>query len=321
MTQGTTNMEMKSNIKILLKNMLSNVGRYLPWGVRQAFLHGMIADDNYNFFRRIAKENNICGLVACGDYGFIQGKLDDASVFLTYARTGKWAEQTTNLFIDFLQSGGSYIDIGGNIGLTTIPIAQNKIIKCIVFEPHPDNYRILAANIFENCKNNNVFLFNLALFDRETTIKLEVSPNNSGDNRIRLSGERGSFGEEKWEIFHAKARRLDDLELEIPEPLVVKIDTQGAEPHIISGGHLTLAKAGLIAIEFWPYGMARLGANPEIVIDFLSQNFHLGALRRGDSDEVVDWRSMREVILQLKEITGRGKMRELGYWDVLAKKR
>ena len=44
-------------------------------------------------------------------------------------------------------------------------------------------------------------------------------------------------------------------------PLAVKIDTQGAEPFVVSGGKETLGRAGLIVSEFGPDGMAQLGGN------------------------------------------------------------
>jgi hypothetical protein len=45
----------------------------------------------------------------------------------------------------------AYLDIGGNIGLTTIPIARNAKMKCLVFEQHPTNFGNLLDNLNGNC--------------------------------------------------------------------------------------------------------------------------------------------------------------------------
>jgi hypothetical protein len=75
---------------------------------------------------------------------------------------------------------------------------------------------------------------------------------------------------------------LDDI---VPENLskpAVKIDVQGAEPFVVQGGDRTLKQAGLIIMEFAPYLMGRMDADPEVVLRFLSTNFaHLSFVMNG----------------------------------------
>src|SRR5262245_11839468 len=65
----------------------------------------------------MAPECGIDALRAQGDYGPIVSASRDASVFLQYARTGRWAESTNAAFGDFFDAhgGGVYLDIGANI--------------------------------------------------------------------------------------------------------------------------------------------------------------------------------------------------------------
>jgi FkbM family methyltransferase len=51
-------------------------------------------------------------------------------------------------------------------------------------------------------------------------------------------------------------------EFEIPEPILIKIDTDGSEPSIVSGAEQTLSRDCTIFSEFWPWGLERQGYDP-----------------------------------------------------------
>jgi hypothetical protein len=83
-------------------------------------------------------------------------------------------------------------------------------------------------------------------------------------------------------------------------PLGVKIDTQGAKPSIFAGGRRTLAKAGLIAFEFWPYGMHRIGGDVSAQLDFLVDTFSEGSIAAGDVDQERTWQPIHKICAELK---------------------
>lgn len=129
-----------------------------------------------------------------------------------YARTGRWAERTNALLKSFYGGrGGYYIDVGANIGLTTIPIAQDPHVTCLAIEPHPVNYANLTANVARNCPQGNVELRQMAVFSRHERLRFEVSPVNSGDHRIRRSDDPGRLGEGKWPTIDITAAPLDAI--------------------------------------------------------------------------------------------------------------
>ncbi len=70
-----------------------------------------------------------------------------------------------------------------------------------------------------------------------------------------------------------QAAPLDTIVPHIWGPLAVKIDTEGAEPFVVVGGKKTLEKCQLLVLEFWPYAMARLGADWESMIRYLEENY------------------------------------------------
>ena len=68
----------------------------------------------------------------------------------TYASTGRWAEHTNELIGRFFDKAGrgTFLDIGANIGLTTIPVARRANVACHAFEPEPENFRNLRTRTF-----------------------------------------------------------------------------------------------------------------------------------------------------------------------------
>lgn len=209
-------------------------------------------------------------LVTSGEWGTIQSAPTDKVVFAVYARTRTWAPATNRLFVEFFKArgGGMYLDIGANIGLTTIPVAQNREVTCVAFEPDPVNFRHLTANVAANCPHGNVTLQPLAVYAHRCTLAFELADRNLGDHRIRPDHVAGS-GQGRREI-RVEAVALDELIPEIPGPLAVKCDTQGAEPFVIAGGPRVLSRADLLVLEFWPYGMTMLGADPEKIFDLIA---------------------------------------------------
>jgi FkbM family methyltransferase len=266
------------------------------------------------------KKRGFSGFVADGDAGIVRGALDDEAALAKYARNGSWSPNERSLFKDlFAERGGTYLDIGANIGLTVIPIAQNPKIQCYAFEPEPNNFRYLSENVAVNCRAGNVRLLNVALFNKEATLPFEISPRHSGDNRLRLSKEHGEMCEHSRTVISVLAKRLDDVEIDIGKPFAVKIDVQGAEPFVIDGGRNTLSRADLLSVEFWPYSMDRMGGDINGLIVFLAEHFRECSISQGDNDEQVRWRPISSASKILHEFAENRRDRWL-YLDVIVRK-
>jgi len=317
-----------SSLKDLTKRALRTAARRLPARARRAALASLAgidegfelvdAHDRYALLQRLAREHGIDRFVAHGDVGWMQGHIDDGVVFRFYAAHGVWASTSNALFTEQLKDGGSYLDIGANIGLTTVPIATaNPAVRCVAFEPDPQTYAMLVANLAANCPDANVRAERLALSATNGRMTFERSAKNWGDHRLRLTERDGRYDEAARDVIEVDARRLDDIDLELPAPLAVKIDTQGAEPLILAGGSRTLGGAHLIALEFWPYGMARANGSEQGVIDFVRSNFREGMLCR--RDQPAEWLPIDEVATRLRafvDTTGD----ELDHLDLFARK-
>jgi FkbM family methyltransferase len=269
--------QLKGRTKKLALKLLEHVSSVTPLSAKLAILNEALgADATEKVFPLLAQMAASCGITgfsAKGQYGTICSTPSDFIVFGTYARSGTWAERTNAMLWNFFQDsgGGTYLDVGANIGLTTIPVARNRSVKCVAFEPEPTNFENLKINVAVNCPFGNVEVKQFAVFDRSTTVDFEIEKHNLGDHRIRLTNSPGSYEEQQRRVIRVPTATLDDLTREVQLPLAVKIDTQGAEPFVFGGGGRTLAKADLIICEWWPYGMKRLNGNPEVIAEFFRQ--------------------------------------------------
>jgi FkbM family methyltransferase len=269
---------------------------------------------------RLASALNVRRLVAGGEMGEITSQGGDSAVFVDYLLSGTWARRTNHALLQFFSGrDGIYIDVGANIGLTTIPIARNTSVRCLAFEPEPNNFGNLQRNVANNCPGANVTLFQCALFDRNTSLDLELSEGNLGDHRLKLNHDlNGSLGEHRRSSISIRAERLDDLVSEWQGDLAAKIDAQGAEPFIVSGGAKVLARAGLLILEFWPYGINRLGGSVDFLIDFLRTNFRSALVHEGDCDRDAQIRDVQSACGDLQRAAANYRNSPAFYLDVFA---
>jgi FkbM family methyltransferase len=237
---------------------------------------------------------------ASGSYGDVVGSVDDRAVLERYAKTGTWLPVEIRLLRDFFarNGGGTYLDIGANIGLTTIPIARNPAVNCFAFEPEPTNFAHLQENVRSHCRTGNVHLFQLALLDSTGMLELRMSPVNKGDHRIRVARESYPVDDAAWPAIQVQTQRLDDIGMDrdIVPPLAAKIIAQGSEVRILCGGQQTLSKAEVLILEFYPYLLSSGGGDWKFFYSFLSRNFSHAALIAGGQQTDLQWQSLPDMV-------------------------
>lgn len=155
------------------------------------------------------------------------------------------------------------IDIGANIGTVCIPAIKRDMFKsAIAIEPEPFNYSILKANIHLNGLDQRISTFNIALgAEANRELIFELSESNYGDHRVRRSTEPGLHGEASRSTIVVKSEPFDTICTELDKnDAVIWMDTQGYEGYILSGAKKALVAGVPLIVEFWPYGMNRLGS-------------------------------------------------------------
>jgi FkbM family methyltransferase len=313
--------------KSVAKFIIARATPHIPWARFPLGSREFIFEQLYRrrgpwlTLSELARECGVSGFSIRGDYGFILGSSADRGIVQIYAESGQWAERANRTFVDFFAGrAGTYVDVGANIGLTTIPVAQNPKVRCIALEPEPSNYEFLVANVARNCTHGNVSTRQVAAFSRRGSLDLELAPENLGDHRIRLGRGANRMGEDQRPTVKIDALPLDEIVGPVEGPLAVKIDTQGAEPFVIQGGQATLKQAELIVMEFCPYMIGRMGGDPETIAAFIERNFGSATLAFREAGELESFRQAREVANDLRELAT-SKRDTLGYYfDVILKK-
>ena len=272
--------------KQFVRSMVRGVARRAPWSVREALLEGYIDRASPEVLStRLLRRLNIAEIGASGDRGVLSSAWNDSVGMIEYAKAGTFDPAVTRTIVDFFgDAPGTYMDVGANIGLMTIPIARQPKVRCLAFEPEPLNFGFLQRNVARNVPGATVEFHQVALFERRGTMTLGVSDGNLGDHRLM----RGADSDRR--AVEVDVVPLDDFAARIEGPLAVKVDTQGAEPFVIAGGRQVFAKAGLIALEFCPYLMKQLGGDPKIVIDLVA-GFDRVALMSDTANEIPSYMS------------------------------
>jgi len=201
----------------------------------------------------------------------INMKLDisDAVEHFTYY---SFDEPALQVLYRFAKPGMTLIDIGANIGATTLNMAKRvgTTGKVFSFEPSPHNYQKASDNIRLN-NFQNIKLINQGLGNEKTTAFLyNVNLNNRGMQRL-LNENSEISGYDKTEV------QIDTLDSSIhqfgiPSPSLIKIDVEGYELKVLQGGLETLKmhKPALF-IEIDDNNLKEQGSNAKELVEFLLQ--------------------------------------------------
>jgi len=287
-------------LRNLARNTLFELARNASETTRRQVLARLAEDScSYEVFQALGNVFRVRDITIEGQYGVIEGSIADARILAAYARGELWAKDVTDLLLEFFthRGPGTYIDLGANIGLTTIPVARFPGMSVTSFEPEPANFGYLSRNVAANCPDARVRLIDAAVLDYSGTVDLEVDSLNQGDNRVHHSSTNGLFDEGSRPVIKVRAMRLDDLldDGPLPRPLAIKIDTQGAEARIFAGGRKVIADADFICFEYTPYLLERAGGDIGLLIDVAEESFAEGAISPGDQHSALDWRPISEI--------------------------
>lgn len=159
------------------------------------------------------------------------------------------------------------VDIGAHVGIVSMSIAKQFGCRVWAYEPEPENFRRLRANIEANGLGDLVIPFNLAVTKHGTSVIISPDKANSGGATI-YGNEQGTLVE---------STTLGKILKEVGEVDLLKIDCEGSEFEILSkkvgdfqyvGLDGPLASIKAIRGEFHgPHGAALLAAVKEFVPD------------------------------------------------------
>ncbi len=144
----------------------------------------------------------------------------------------------------------SIVDIGANEGQFAkkiLKIFPNAKLHC--FEPLQDVFEKLKLNL---SNRTDVYFYNVGLGERDEEQKIfnnEYSPSSSLLEMSDLHKKNFDYAV-RVEPKSIQIRKLDNFISDVrPDRLLIKVDVQGYEMHVINGGGKMIALADIIIIE------------------------------------------------------------------------
>lgn len=146
-----------------------------------------------------------------------------------------------------IQKGDTVLDIGANIGVTTVAMASMVGANGRVhsFEPNPE-LQLMLKQVIEKNRFNNVTLHSMALGPAESQMQLNVPRANAGMGSLVRHGS----GDDA--VYTVPVRRLSDIvaQEKISSIRLIKIDVEGFEADVFNGAQEVLRDIKPEAILF-----------------------------------------------------------------------
>jgi len=188
--------------------------------------------------------------------------------------------------LHYCSAGMVAIDVGANIGLWSISLAQKvrPFGKVYAFEPSTDMVTLLRKNLILNGCNNLVDVCPVALGNHQSSAFL-LTPQNGGDadRFLKLCSDSDEDSNERRINETVPVVTLDHwlTDKGIREIQFAKIDCEGSELFVLQGANETLhrTRSALLICECNPVACARQEYKPSDLYDFLEKaGFQLGYL-------------------------------------------
>lgn len=155
-------------------------------------------------------------------------------------------------------------DVGANFGYYAIVLAKHFRQRCKVFafEPFASTFSLLARHIEVNGLRDCITAVPLALGDSESSAAMQTVSGSSGETFVRR-GEPGDVRMTTVDLFCSR-NEVDRVDF-------FKIDVEGFEPFLLSGGERTLrSSSAILMIEINSKHLERVGSSPGELLRRLS---------------------------------------------------
>lgn len=138
-----------------------------------------------------------------------------------------------------IRSGELFVDVGANIGAYTVLAASTPGVRCAAFEPAPETFERLTENIRLNDFGARVHANQLAVGAHDGELVF-----TKGLDSVNHVVSRDDNAEDGMAV---PVRRLDTV-LRGENPVVMKIDVEGYEMHVLQGAEGILRNDALLAV-------------------------------------------------------------------------
>ena len=195
---------------------------------------------------------------------------------LNHGRGSCWRAQTLMTkepdslkWIDSMQPGSVFWDIGANVGALTLYAAQRGDLEVWAFEPAAVNYYCLAANCELNGFEKRVRCLQLGFSDKIEIADLHVSQLMTALSFTFKESKKNKPNKKTYPSLQAvQLCTIDDFidRYRVPVPNYIKIDVPGLTNEIFLGAWRTLANPAIRQIQV----EARENGSGQRIAEFLS---------------------------------------------------
>ncbi len=203
------------------------------------------------------------------------------------------AERDFLHFVDIIPDDGYILDIGANIGITTVPLAKSKKNATIYsIEPMPENLGALKR-VIRYFQLKNVRVIHTALGDQPGELKMimPVVDNVKMQGLSYIFSEGMEIGPNDIETA-VPVQKLDDIsEISNGKKISgIKIDVENFEYYVLQGASQILTKhRPIIYCELWNNEKRKLTINYLENLGYEVKIFEKGVLKQFDGEDKINF--------------------------------
>jgi len=182
-------------------------------------------------------------------------------------KTGRWEEETVSYCCNEMRQGGTFFDIGANVGFYSLSVAS-VVPGCYVhaFEPVKENLELLEANVRTSGLQNRITVNNFGFGEFATDISMVVKGQLSHVVPSATSTELGI------DTVHIETVDRYCVQHGISDVRLVKCDVEGFELFVLRGAAHTLAsQKPKLLLEIEDRWTKRYNYTPDDIMIFLGR--------------------------------------------------
>ncbi len=197
------------------------------------------------------------------------------------------------------REGATLVDVGANIGTTTIPaLLRFGFADAVAIEPGEESVRLLTAACALNGLTSRVHVVWAAASDHDGTVPLNTSTSSAGTFEV-------AAGEGATEVRSVTVDSLAD-----PARVgLLWVDAQGHEGHVIGGATRVLAARPPAVLSLRPEKLRRSGGLERYVETLCATYAQVADLRAPGLRE--DWRAQLEPVEALQRYVAENRKTDL----------
>ena len=193
----------------------------------------------------------------------------------------------TGILGDEAIEGQHFLDVGANIGTTTVPaMLDHPFAAALAFEPEPRNALTLRLNLVLNGIEDRTTALDVALSNRSGTAQLVVYPDQGGKHWLADDDDKLEQRSGDTTVTEVRTTTLDELTAEgIVNPRRVGmlwIDAQAHEGQILAGASGLTERGVPVVIEWDPLKLDRIGDREALQTILEGHYTHFIDLRASD---------------------------------------